>query len=148
MDIHEQFMARALLLAADAEAHGDVPVGCVIVCDGKIIGEGQNRREEKKNSLLHAEIEAIGNACANLKSWHLQNCTLYVTLEPCPMCAGAIINSRISNVFFGAKDRKGGAVGGVINLFEENFNHKPAVRSGILERECREKLENFFRGLR
>lgn len=148
MENKEFYMARAITLAHTAASFGDVPVGCVIVRDGEIIGEGYNRREQKKNALLHAEIDAINNACAALGTWHLDFCTLYVTLEPCPMCAGAIINSRIQTVCYGAKDKKGGAVGSVINLFEENFNHKPIVYSGILEQQCRQILEDFFKNLR
>lgn len=146
---YEKYMRMALELAADAEDHGDVPVGCVIVdSGGRVVGIGQNRREEHKTALGHAEMEAIGNACRSLNSWRLLDCILYVTLEPCPMCAGAIINARIPKVFYGAKDEKAGACGSVLNLFEENFNHKPQLIGGILEDECAAILSSFFRKMR
>lgn len=145
---HEDFMREALLLAEDSAKEGEVPVGAVVVCDGKIVGTGRNRRETEKNALCHAEIEAINNACRNLGGWRLFKCDLYVTLEPCPMCAGAIINSRIKNVYFGASDYKNGACGSVVNLFELDFNHKPQFESGILESECSEILTRFFKALR
>ena len=145
---HEFFMKEALLLAGESENEGGVPVGAVVVCDGKIVGTGRNRRETEKNALYHAEIEAINNACKNLGGWRLFKCDLYVTLEPCPMCAGAIINSRIKNVYFGASDYKNGACGSVINLFELEFNHKPNFESGIMENECSEILTRFFKNLR
>ncbi|WP_458863530.1 nucleoside deaminase [Acidaminobacterium chupaoyuni] len=144
MDQHELFMKEALLLAKEAISSGDVPVGCVIVQNGRIVGRGRNRREECRNALLHAEIAAIDDACRALGRWRLDDCALYVTLEPCPMCAGAILNARIPQIYYGAKDPKGGAVGGVINLFEENFNHKPAVVPGILKEECAALLKDFF----
>lgn len=137
-------MKEALLLAKEAISSGDVPVGCVIVQNGRIVGRGRNRREECRNALLHAEIAAINDACRALGRWRLDDCALYVTLEPCPMCAGAILNARIPQIYYGAKDPKGGAVGGVINLFEENFNHKPAVVPGILKEECAALLKDFF----
>lgn len=137
-------MKEALLLAKEAISSGDVPVGCVIVQNGRIVGRGRNRREECRNALLHAEIAAIDDACRALGRWRLDDCALYVTLEPCPMCAGAILNARIPQIYYGAKDPKGGAVGGVINLFEENFNHKPAVVPGILKEECAALLKDFF----
>lgn len=137
-------MKEALLLAKEAISSGDVPVGCVIVQNGRIVGRGRNRREECRNALLHAEIAAIDDACRALGRWRLDDCALYVTLEPCPMCAGAILNARIPKIYYGAKDPKGGAVGGVINLFEENFNHKPAVVPGILKEECAALLKDFF----
>ena len=145
---HEFFMKEALLLAGESENEGGVPVGAVVVCDGKIVGTGRNRRETEKNALYHAEIEAINNACKNLGGWRLFKCDLYVTLEPCPMCAGAIINSRIKNVYFGASDYKNGACGSVVNLFNLDFNHKPNFESGILETECSEILTRFFKNLR
>ena len=141
----ERYMAQALALARQALATGDVPVGCVIVQKGRVVGRGRNRREEKQNALLHAEIEAIGQACQALGRWRLEDCALYVTLEPCPMCAGAILQARIPRVIFGARDPKGGAMGGVIDLFWENFNHRPAAIAGVLERECAGLLEGFFR---
>jgi tRNA(adenine34) deaminase len=145
---HKDFMKEALLLAEEAEKEGEVPVGAVVVCDGKIVGTGRNRRETEKNALCHAEIEAINNACKNLGGWRLFKCDLYVTLEPCPMCAGAIINSRIKNVYFGAGDYKNGACGSVVNLFELDFNHKPNFEKGIMETECSEILTRFFKNLR
>lgn len=141
-------MHAALELAAEAAEAGEVPVGCVIVRDGVIVGSGRNRREEKRSALSHAETEAIAQANENLCSWRLDGCELYVTLEPCPMCAGAILNARISKVFFGARDRAMGACGGVLNLFMEDFPNRPALVGGILEEECREVLSRFFRELR
>ena len=145
---HEYFMAEALSLARQAIADGDVPVGCVIVKDGEVIGRGRNRREANGDATAHAEVEAIREACARLGSWRLQDCTLYVTLEPCPMCAGAIINARIGAVRYGAKEDKSGCCGSVLNLFEERFNHRPRVYGGLLEAECRGLLEEFFQDLR
>ena len=148
MDNNEAFMQRALELAREAMDEGEVPVGCVVVCDDKIVGEGRNRRERDKNALAHAEIEAINNACRTLGGWRLWKCKLYVTLEPCPMCAGAIINSRIKNVYFGAYDKKAGSFGSIVNLAELGYNHKPNVEGGILEKECSEILSEFFKELR
>lgn len=145
---HEAYMRQALALAAEAADHGEVPVGCVIVHDGEVIGRGRNRREEKNAVYSHAEMEAMAEANEVLGSWRLDECTLYVTLEPCPMCAGAIINARIPRVYYGARDREMGACGGVINLFMENFPHHPALVGGILGEECRAALTNFFRELR
>ena len=146
--MHENFMREALALAREAAAAGEVPVGCVIVRDGQIIGRGRNRREEKQSTLSHAETEAIREANRNLGSWRLEDCALYVTLEPCPMCAGAILNARIPKVFYGARDRAMGACGGVMNLFMEDFPNRPALVGGILEEECREVLSDFFRTIR
>ena len=142
------YMARALELAAQAVESGDVPVGCVIVKDGEIIGEGRNRREERGDATAHAELEAIRAACARLGSWRLEGCELYVTLEPCPMCAGGIINARLARVRYGTRDEKAGACGSVLNLFEERFNHKPRLYRGPLEEECAAVLREFFTGLR
>ncbi|MEA4921381.1 MAG: nucleoside deaminase [Clostridiaceae bacterium] len=144
----EKYMTMALELAKEAYASGEVPVGCVIVLSGKVIGRGRNRREEKQSALLHAEIEAIGEACSAIASWRLTGCDLYVTLEPCPMCAGAILNSRISRVFYGASDTAMGACGGVINIFEEAFGYKPLMYKGLLEEECSSLLSGFFKQLR
>lgn len=141
-------MRAALELAEEAAEAGEVPVGCVIVRDGQIVGRGRNRREEKRSALSHAETEAIAQANEKLRSWRLDGCELYVTLEPCPMCAGAILNARISKVFFGARDRAMGSCGGVLNLFMEDFPNRPAVVGGILEKECGEVLSRFFRELR
>lgn len=142
------YMGEALALAAEAAADGEVPVGCVIVCRGQIVGRGRNRRETKKTALGHAEIEAIADACRNLGGWRLWNCTLYVTLEPCPMCAGAIVNARIPRVVYGAADQKAGSCGSVCDLFAMDYNHHPEVVSGIREEECAELLRNFFQELR
>ena len=142
------FMDEALKLAAEAAAEGEVPVGCVIVRKGEIVGQGRNRREKGKTALAHAEIEAIGEACARLGGWRLWECTLYVTLEPCPMCAGAIINARIPRVVYGASDSKFGAVGSVCSLFDMRFNHHPVVESGIREAEAAALMTEFFQNLR
>ena len=144
----ERFMRRALELAAEAGAAGESPVGCVIVRNGEVIAEGENRREHDKNALAHAELIAIDAACKVLGAWRLADCEMYVTLEPCPMCAGAIINARLDTLVFGARDEKGGAAGGVLDLFYERFNHRPKVYSGLLETECAALLKEFFRGLR
>ena len=145
---HEEYMRRAMALAVQAADEGDVPVGCVIVKDGQIVGEGRNRREEHGDATAHAELEAIRDACERLGSWRLHGCTMYVTLEPCPMCAGGIIKSRIDTVRYGAKDDKAGACGSVLNLFEERFNHKPRLYGHLLEEECGAQLQEFFQGLR
>lgn len=142
------FMDEALALAREAAAEGEVPVGCVIVRDGKIVGRGRNRRETDKSALAHAEIAAIDDACRNLGGWRLWDCTLYVTLEPCPMCAGAIINARIQRVVYGASDGKSGACGSVCDLFSMAFNHHPVVEAGIREEACTELLQAFFANLR
>ena len=142
------YMDTALALAAEAAAEGEVPVGCVIVCRDRIVGRGRNRRETVKNALSHAEIEAINDACRTLGGWRLWECTLYVTLEPCPMCAGAIINARIPRVVYGASDRKMGACGSVCHLFSMDFNHRPAVTAGVREAECAALLTDFFKDLR
>ena len=145
---HENYMREALLLAREAAAEGEVPVGCVIVKDGKIIGRGRNRREEKQRTSSHAEMEAIAQANEALKSWRLDGCALYVTLEPCPMCAGAILNARIRRVWYGARDEAFGACGGVTNLFMEQFPHRPALVGGILAEDCQAVLAEFFEKLR
>ena len=145
---HEYYMEQALALAREAAAAGEVPVGCVIVKDGAIIGRGRNRREEKQAVSSHAEMEAMAEANAALHSWRLEDCDLYVTLEPCPMCAGAIINARVRRVFYGARDSAMGACGGVLNLFMENFPHHPQLVGGILGEECAAELSAFFRRLR
>lgn len=142
------YMEEALILARQAFDEGEVPVGCVIVCDGKIVGRGRNRRETGKSALAHAEIEAIDEACRTLGGWRLWQCTLYVTLEPCPMCAGAIVNARIPRVVYGASDKKCGAVRSVCNLFDMAFNHHPQVECGVLEAECAQLLTEFFQKLR
>ncbi len=144
----EQMMLEALRLAEEAAAEGEVPVGCVITLDDKIVGRGRNRREVGKSALAHAELEAIQDACRTLGGWRLWRCTLYVTLEPCPMCAGAIINARIPRVVYGAKDAKAGSCHSVIDLFSLPYNHKPEVVSGVLEDPCRTVLTDFFKHLR
>ena len=146
--MREIFMRQALALAREAAAAGEVPVGCVVVREGLVVGRGRNRREEKRSAASHAEMEAIAQANEALGSWRLDGCELYVTLEPCPMCAGAILNARISRVWFGARDRCFGACGGVSNLFMEDYPHPPALVGGVLEAECREVLSAFFAGLR
>jgi len=145
---HEDYMREALALAREAAARGEVPVGCVIVRGGEIVGRGRNRREETHATASHAEMEAIADANARLGSWRLDGCALYVTLEPCPMCAGAIVNARIPRVFYGARDEAMGACGGVMNLFMERFPGVPALVGGILAEECRAVLRDFFAGLR
>ena len=145
---HEGYMRQALALAREAAECGEVPVGCVIVRDGQVIGRGRNRREEKQHTGSHAEMEAICQANEALGTWRLDDCTLYVTLEPCPMCAGAIINARIPRVVYGASDRKCGAVDSVCSLFSMEFNHHPQVESGVREAECGALLTEFFRNLR
>ena len=145
---HEVYMRQALDLAREAAACGEVPVGCVIVRRGQVVGRGRNRREEKQQTSSHAEMEAIRQANEALGTWRLDDCTLYVTLEPCPMCAGAILNARIPRVYFGARDREMGACGGVLNLFMEDFHTRPALAGGVLEEECGAVLTEFFRRLR
>ncbi len=144
----KKYMRAALRLAQKAAALGEVPVGAVIVKDDKIIARGYNRREIDQNGLAHAELLAMQKACKKLNSWRLEGCTLYVTLEPCPMCTGAIINSRIERVVIGAKDPKGGAMGGVTDLLAHPWNHHPEVHFGVLEQECGDVLRAFFKDLR
>ena len=142
------YMLAALELAKEAADDGEVPVGCVIVRGDEIVGRGRNRREGDKTALAHAEIEAISEACRNLGGWRLWECTLYVTLEPCPMCAGAILNARIPRVVYGASDKKCGAVRSVCALFDMEFNHHPQVECGIREEACGRLLTEFFQKLR
>ena len=146
--MHEEYMRQALALAQEAAAHGEVPVGCVIVRDGAVVGRGRNRRETAQTALGHAELEAIAQACRTLGGWRLAGCALYVTLEPCPMCAGAIINARVGTVCYGARDEKAGACGSVLDLFAERFNHRPRVYGGVLKEECAALLQDFFHDLR
>lgn len=141
-------MSEALELAGKAAAEGEVPVGCVIVRGDAVVGRGYNTREKDQNALAHAELTAIAEACKEVGFWRLPDCDMYVTLEPCPMCAGAIINSRIGKLYFGASDPKAGACGSVINLFSYPFNHKPQVVSGVLAEESAALLTGFFRKLR
>lgn len=143
---HERYMREALALARECPAGGDVPVGCVVVDPrGEIIGRGKNRREELSSATRHAEIEAIEDACQTVGSWRLTGCSLYVTLEPCPMCAGAIWNARLSHLWYGAREERSGCCGSVLNLFAENLDHATAVRGGLLEKECGAVLGEFFR---
>ena len=141
-------MQLALQLAAEAAAKGEVPVGAVIAKDGEVIATGRNRREVGKNALAHAELEAINGACLALGGWRLSGCTLYVTLEPCPMCAGAIINARVDRVVYAAEDPKAGSCGSLTDLFSLPYNHRPAVERGLMEEESRALLKGFFRNLR
>ena len=149
MTEREDYMRAALSLAAQAADDGEVPVGCVIAGpDGVVIGRGRNRREEDGDATAHAEIIAIREACAALGTWRLEGCGLFVTLEPCPMCAGAVINARIPLVVYGAPDPATGSCGGVLNLFEEKYGHRPAIYGGVLKDECAALLSDFFRGVR
>lgn len=144
----EMLMRQAIALAKEAAEEGEVPVGAVVARRGEIIGRGRNRRESARNALAHAEIEAINNACRLLGGWRLFDCELYVTLEPCPMCAGAIINARIDRVIYGAPDPKAGSCGSVADLFAMPYNHQPACTGGLLKDECAALLRDFFRSLR
>ncbi|MDR2648022.1 MAG: tRNA adenosine(34) deaminase TadA [Oscillospiraceae bacterium] len=146
--MHETYMRRALELAQEAARQGETPVGAVIVRGGEIVGEGYNQREQRQNALLHAELIAIAQACAKTGYWRLWECTLYVTLEPCPMCAGAIINARIPQIFFGASDPKAGCCGSVTDLFALPFNHRPMAEGGLLAEESAALLRDFFTQLR
>ncbi|MGN0509685.1 MAG: nucleoside deaminase [Ruminococcus sp.] len=143
-----EFMLAAYEMAKQAYDDGEVPVGAVIVRNDEIVAKGRNRREKSKNALLHAEIEAIDNACKALGGWRLWNCELYVTLEPCPMCAGAIINAHIPKVYFGAYDFKNGSCGTITNLFKMPYNFKPECVGGIMADECSALLKDFFKKLR
>ena len=147
MDL-ERWMDEALRLAQEAGEAGEVPVGCVVVRDGEILGRGRNRREEERSALAHAEIEAIREACRALGDWRLEGCTLTVTLEPCPMCAGAIINARIPTVVYGAREPLSGSCGSVLDLFAEDFGFRPRMYGGVREAECRDLMQNFFSQLR
>jgi tRNA(adenine34) deaminase len=146
----DKYMSRALELAREAFDEGEVPVGAVVVkkTTGEIVGEGRNMREKAKSALAHAEIMAIDEACRTLGGWRLPECAIYVTLEPCPMCCGAIINSRIDNVIFGAYDVKSGSAVSVQKMFELPYNYRPEVTGGVMEEECSAILSDFFRQLR
>lgn len=148
MNVHEKYMKEAIKRAKVAANDGETPVGAVIVRDGKVIASGRNKREKGKNALCHAEIIAINKACKKLGGWRLIGCDMYVTLEPCPMCAGAIINSRIENVYFGASDSKAGCFGSVQDFSKLSFNHKPNITGGVLKDECAKLLSDFFAKLR
>ena len=143
-----EFMLKAIELAKISALEGEVPVGAVVVKGDEIVGCGRNRREYGKNALYHAELEAIDNACKKLGGWRLWQCNLYVTLEPCPMCAGAIINARIKKVVFGAYDKKAGSFGSVADFNQIPYNHKPQIEGGIMEVECSALLSDFFKTLR
>ncbi|MBQ4039985.1 MAG: nucleoside deaminase [Oscillospiraceae bacterium] len=146
---HEEYMSLAIDLAKEASSEGEVPVGCVIVSpEGDIIGRGRNRREQNCDATAHAEVEAIREVNKALGTWRLNGCSMYVTLEPCPMCAGAIINSRITKLFYGGREEHSGSCGSVINLFMERYGHSPQIVGGILEDECTDILKKFFEKLR
>lgn len=146
---HEIYMRMALEYAREAASVGEIPVGCVITDrEGRVIGSGKNSREESRSALGHAELSAIDMACRALGDWRLEGCTLYVTLEPCPMCAGAIINARIPRLVFGAREENFGSCGSVIDLFSECYGHSPAVYAGVLEKDCAALLTDFFQKLR
>jgi tRNA(adenine34) deaminase len=146
--MNEKYMREALKEAKKAIRLGEVPIGCVIVYQDKIIGRGYNKRNTRKTTLAHAELIAIEKASKAMGDWRLEECVMYVTLEPCPMCAGAIINARISEVYYGARDDKAGCCGSVLNLFEERFNHRPRLVGGVLKDECSSQLKDFFENLR
>lgn len=149
MDIHKKYMKEALKQAKKAYALGEVPIGCIIVHDNAIIGRGYNRRNTDKNTLAHAEITAINKASKKIGDWRLEECSLYVTLEPCQMCAGAIVQARIPNVIMGSMNPKAGCGGSILNILEmPQFNHQVNVTRGVLETECSAMLTNFFRELR
>ncbi len=143
-----KFMDLAIIQAKKAMLDGDVPVGAIVVKDGEVVGVGRNRREKDNNAVAHAEILAIEDACKTLSDWRLDGCELYVTLEPCPMCSGAIINARIKTVIFGAYDTKAGSLGSVANFVNLPYAFTPEVYGGICENECREILTEFFKGIR
>lgn len=144
----EYYMRQALKEALKADKIDEVPIGCVIVLDGKIIARGYNKREKLENSLAHAEIVAINKACKKINSWRLEDATMYITLEPCVMCSGAIIQSRIKKVIYGAYDYRFGAHKSIINLFDVKFNHQVDIKGGLLEEECSNLIKNFFKRLR
>ncbi|MBQ7134239.1 MAG: nucleoside deaminase [Ruminococcus sp.] len=146
--MNEKYMQKALELAKEAYEEGEVPVGAVIVKGDEIISTGRNRREKSKNALSHAEIEAINNACEKLGGWRLWECDIYVTLEPCPMCSGAIINARIPNVYFGAYDKNFGCCGSTLNILEMSNSFRPNYQGGIMEEECSTLITEFFKNLR
>ena len=149
MSTDEKFMRAALMQAKKAYMLGEVPIGAVIVYDGKIIARGYNRRDTDRNTLSHAEITAIKKASVKMNDWRLEGCTIYVTLEPCPMCAGALVQSRIDRCVYACASDKSGSAGSLINILDvPQFNHQVIIEKGILENECRELLQKFFRELR
>lgn len=147
-DYDVKYMDEALKLACQAAEDGEVPVGAIVVRDGVVVGRGRNRREKGGSALAHAEIEAIHEACEKIGDWRLSGCELYVTLEPCPMCAGAILNARLDRVVYGAADERAGAVGSVIHMFDLPFGHRPRVTNGVSKDRCADLLTDFFGGLR
>lgn len=146
--IHKKYMTKAIARAKKASDIGEVPIGAVIVYQDKIIATGYNKREKKQSATAHAEIEAIEKACKKLENWRLSECSLYVTLEPCPMCMGAILNARIDNLYFGAYDKRAGCAGSVTDMNMLDINHKVNIISGVMEDECSFMLKSFFKGLR
>lgn len=149
LTIDEKFMKQAIKQAKKAYAIGEVPIGCVIVHDGKVIGRGYNRRTIDKNTLAHAEIQAIRKACKKMNDWRLEECTMYVTLEPCQMCSGAIVQSRMTKVVIGCMNPKAGCAGSILNLLQmEEFNHQVELEIGVLEEECSQMMKSFFKELR
>jgi len=145
----EKFMKQAIRQAKKAYAIGEVPIGCVIVHDGKVIGRGYNRRTIDRNTLAHAEIQAIRKACKKMNDWRLEECTMYVTLEPCQMCSGAIVQSRMTRVVIGCMNPKAGCAGSILNLLQmEEFNHQVEMETGVLEEECSQMMKSFFKELR
>lgn len=148
-DIKEKYMKKALKLAKKAAKSGEVPIGCVIVYENEIIGKGYNRRKEKHSTLAHAEITAIKQACKKLGDWRLEGCTMYVTLEPCMMCAGACVQARIDKVVIGAENPKAGCAGSIINILQmKEFNHQVEIERGILGEKCSKLLTEFFKSMR
>ena len=149
LTVDEKFMKQAIKQAKKAYAIGEVPIGCVIVHDGKVIGRGYNRRTIDKNTLAHAEIQAIRKACKKMNDWRLEECTMYVTLEPCQMCSGAIVQSRMTKVVIGCMNPKAGCAGSILNLLQmEEFNHQVELEIGVLEEECSQMMKSFFKELR
>ena len=147
--IHERFMREAIKQAKKAEDLDEVPIGCVIVHEGKIIARGYNKRNTMKSTLAHAELLAIRKACKKLGDWRVEECTMYITLEPCQMCAGAIVQARIPRVVIGASNKKAGCAGSIINLLQmEQFNHQVELTKGVLEEECSQMMKEFFRAMR
>ena len=149
MNVQERYMKQALKLAKKAALLDEVPIGCVIEYQGKVIGRGYNRRTTDKNVLAHAEITAIRKACKKMGDWRLEDCTMYVTLEPCQMCAGAIVQARVKKVVIGCMNPKAGCAGSVLNILQEDkFNHQVEIERGVLEEECSQMLTSFFKNLR
>jgi len=149
MNVAEKYMKQAIRLAGKAAELGEVPIGCVIEYQGKIIGRGYNRRTTDKSTLAHAEIIAIKKACKKMGDWRLEDCTMYVTLEPCQMCAGAIVQARVKKVVIGCMNPKAGCAGSILNVLQmEEFNHQVEIERGVLEEECSQMLTSFFKNLR